>query len=141
VRALPLVNASDIAHPLDIAFTGHLRLRGYDAPTSITQDARAIVRLYWQIDEPVGEDYAASLRLIDYAGARVAQWDALPLGNRSGSSTWETQKIIVDARAISLARETPPGKYRWQVVPYHSATGTPLGALVTLGEIQVVEAK
>ena len=135
IRALPFANASDIAHPLDVAFNGHLRLRGYDALTSITPGGRAIVKLYWQVDEPVGEDYAVSLRLVDVAGVRVGQWDAIPLGNRSGSSTWEARKIIVDTRAVLITRGTPPGKYRWQVVPYHSATGTALGETVTLGEI------
>jgi len=138
IRALPIVNASDIAHPLDIAFDGHLRLRGYDAPAALAPGARGIVKLYWQIDEPVGEDYAVSLRLVDETGTRVGQWDAIPLGNRAGSSTWESKKIIVDARAVLIAKSTPPGKYRWQVVPYHSATGAALGEVVTLGEIYIV---
>jgi uncharacterized membrane protein len=137
VRALPMADARDIRYPLDHAFDGHLRLRGYDAPASIAPGARGIVKLYWQIDEPVGEDYAVSLRLIDEAGTGVGQWDATPLGNRSGSSTWESQKIIVDARAVRITVGTPPGKFRLQVVPYHSATGTALGEVVTFGEIYV----
>ena len=136
-HALPLADAHEIGHLLDSAFDGHLRLRGYDAPTSIAPGARGIVKLYWQIDEPVGEDYAVSLRLIDEVGARVGQWDAIPLGNRSGSSTWQAKKIIVDTREVLIAPSMPPGKYRWQVVPYHSATGTALGEAVTLGEILV----
>ena len=137
VRALPLVDARDLRYPLDIAFDGHLRLRGYDAPASITPGARAIVKLYWQIDEPVGEDYAVSLRLVDAAGLRVGQWDAMPLGNRSGSSTWQAKNIIGDTREVLIALSMPPGKYRWQVVPYHSATGTALGETVTLSEILI----
>ncbi|MCI0477399.1 MAG: glycosyltransferase family 39 protein [Anaerolineales bacterium] len=136
-RVLPGANVSDIAHPLDIAFDGHLRLRGYDAPASGAPGTRVIVKLFWQVDAPVGEDYAISLRLIDPAGARVGQWDTIPLGNRSGSSTWDAQKIIVDTRDVIIAPSPPPGKYWWQVVPYHSATGNSLGDAVTLGEIQI----
>ncbi len=136
-RALPVARAPDIAHPRDVAFDGHLRLRGYAAPTSVAPGARVIVKLYWQIDELVGEDYAISLRLVDQTGARVGQWDAIPLGNRSGSSTWEAKKIIVDTRAVLIAPSTRPGKYRWQVVPYHAATGNPLGEIVTLGGIHI----
>ncbi|MBM3130890.1 MAG: hypothetical protein FJ009_19965 [Chloroflexi bacterium] len=136
-RALPVAHASDIAHPLDFAFEGHLRLRGYAAPTSLAAGTRARVELFWQLDAPVGEDYAVSLRLIDPAGARVGQWDAIPLGNRSGSSTWEPHQIIVDAREVLIAPTMSPGKYRWHVVPYHSATGNPLGEVVALGEIQI----
>jgi hypothetical protein len=136
-RTLPVANASDIAHPLDLAFDGHLRLRGYAAPASIVPGGRAIVKLYWQIDEPVGEDYAVSLRLSDAAGTRVGQWDAIPLGNHSGSSTWQAKNIIVETREVLIAPSMPPGKYRWQVVPYHSATGIALGEATTLGEIFV----
>jgi uncharacterized membrane protein len=134
-RALPIAPASDIAHPLNIAFAGHLRLRGYDAPRALAPGARGIVKLYWQIDEPVGEDYAVSLRLIDETGTHAGQWDTIPLGNRSGSSTWESKKIIVETRETPIEKNTAPGKYRWQVVPYHSATGAALGDVVTLDEI------
>jgi hypothetical protein len=133
---LPVVQANKIPHPLDIAFVGHLRLRGYAAPGSIESGKRAVVTLYWQVDEPVGEDYAVSLRLIDSSGARAGQWDAIPLGNRAGSSTWQPGMIIAGAQDLAIAGDTPPGLYRLQVVPYHSATGAALGDVVTLGEIQ-----
>ncbi len=134
LRTLPMANASEIAHPLNVEFAGHLRLRGFDAPPSIDAGARGIIKLFWQVDEPVGEDYAISLRLVDANGNRVEQWDAAPLGNRAGTSTWEPGKIIVDARDV---RCTTPGKYRLQVVPYHAATGNPLGDIITLGEIEI----
>jgi len=134
--AFPFAQAKDIQHPLDIAFAGHLRLRGYGAPTSIESGKRGVVTLYWQIDEPVGEDYAVSLRLTNPAGTRVGQWDTIPLGNRAGSSTWRPQQIIVDAHDLPMAADTPADVYRLQVVPYHSATGAALGDVVTLGEIR-----
>ncbi|MDE3091534.1 MAG: hypothetical protein KGJ80_19365, partial [Chloroflexota bacterium] len=137
VAALPLVQESDIPHPLDIPFAGHVRLRGYAAPTSIQPGARATVTLYWQIDEPVGEDYAVSLRLVNAAGARSAQWDTTPLGNRAGTSTWQPGKIIADSQDLRIAADLRPGKYQLEVVPYHAATGAALGDVVTLGEIQI----
>ena len=136
-HVLPVASAGDIRYPLDIGFDGHLRLRGYDAPPSLAPGRRGVIKLYWQIDEPVGEDYAVSLRLVDEAGTRGGQWDAVPLGNRSGTSTWESKKIIVDTREVVLAASTVTGKYRWQIVPYHSATGNPLGDGATLGIIQI----
>ncbi|MCX7840361.1 MAG: glycosyltransferase family 39 protein [Anaerolineae bacterium] len=135
VRALPTVDAVEIPNPLNVLFDGHLRLRGYAAPSRGTLGESVSVKLYWQVDEPVGEDYAVSLRLVDATDARVGQWDAIPLGNRAGSSTWTPHQIIVDERAVVLPRA--PGVYRWQVVPYHSATGNALGDGVTLGEIQI----
>ncbi len=134
--AFPFAQASDIQHPLEMAFAGHLQLRGYTAPASVAPGTRSTVTLYWELDEPVGEDYAVSLRLVDAAGARVGQWDTIPLGNRAGSSTWQPRRIIADAQDISIDATTPPGAYRLQVVPYHSATGAALGDVATLGEIR-----
>lgn len=134
-RALPTADVAEVANPLNFLFDGHLRLRGYDVPTRARGGESVRVKLYWQIDEPVGEDYAVSLRLVDANDARLGQWDTIPLGNRAGSSTWIPHQIIVDERVITLPRAS--GVYRWQVVPYHSATGNALGDVITLGEIQV----
>lgn len=138
-RALPTAPAREIAHPLDIPFEGHLRLRGFDAPPRAAAGTRVTLRLYWQVDEPIGEDYAISLRLVDATGARLDQWDAVPLGNRAGSSTWAAQTILVETREVALARTLRPGVYRWQVVPYHSATGNPLGDCI-VQPLEIIEA-
>lgn len=138
VPTLPVAQAGQIAHPLEIAFAGNLRLCGYSAPRTLQAGRRSIVELFWLLDEPVGEDYAVSLRLVNAAGDAVAQWDSVPLGNRAGSSTWRAKTIVVDAHDLPIAAGTPPGTYHLQVVPYHAATGNALGDVVTLGEILVV---
>ncbi|MBI5650634.1 MAG: glycosyltransferase family 39 protein [Chloroflexi bacterium] len=137
-RALPVVNAAEIAHLRDILFDGHLRLRGYNAPVTIAPGARTTVTLFWEIDEPVGEDYAVSLRIVDDAGITRGQWDTIPLGNRAGSSTWMPKKIFAAPQTIQIARAIPPGYYQWRVAPYHSATGNALGEVITLGAVQVI---
>lgn len=133
----PTAQASEIKHPLDVEFAGHLHLRGFAAPVMVKSGERCMVLLYWQLDEPVGEDYSVSMRLVNSSGARVGQWDTIPLGNRAGSSTWQPNEIIADAQDMSIAVSTPPGTYQLRVVPYHSTTGNPLGNVVTLGEIQI----
>lgn len=135
MRTLPTANANDIPHPMDVAFNGHLHLRGYDAPNSITAGKRGTVKLYWQIDEPVGEDYAVSLRLADEAGAILGQWDSTPLGNRAGTSTWEANQIMLATQDVTA--KGAPGKYRLVVVPYHAATGNPLGDVITLTDVEI----
>ncbi len=135
VKNFPTTNANRIAHPLDAAFAGNLRLRGFDAPTALAPGARGVVTLFWQLDAPVGEDYAVSLRLTDAAGANLGQWDAIPLGNRAGSSAWTPQQIVASAHDFRLAPNLAAGIYRWRVVPYHAATGNPLGDVIPLGEI------
>lgn len=136
-RALPLINPNEIGRPLDIVFNGHLHLRGFDMPQSIQPGQPVAVKLYWQIDEPVGEDYAVSLRLIDPSEALVGQWDAIPVGNRAGASTWLPTQIVIDARELSIPSTVPAGMYRLVVVPYHAATGNALGDVITLSEIRI----
>lgn len=133
---LPVAQPGDIPHPRDIAFAGHLRLRGYAAPTSLRTDQPNLIKLFWQLDEPVGEDYAVSLRLVDDAGQVVLQHDAILLGNRAGTSTWRANQIVVETRAISLTRPLGAGKYALQVVPYHIRTGNALGDVITLASIE-----
>jgi 4-amino-4-deoxy-L-arabinose transferase-like glycosyltransferase len=138
VRALPTANASDIAHPMNALFDARLRLLGYDAPASIAAGARGVVNLYWMLDEPAGEDYGVSLRVVDDAGNRWGQWDAIPLGNRMGTLTWETKKIIVGAHDLPVNAGAPPGRYHLQMQVYHGATGNGIGDAVMLGDIDVV---
>lgn len=135
--AMPIVQPSEIARPLDIAFAGNLRLRGYDAPASLRADQPNLVKLFWQIDEPVGEDYAVSLRLVDDAGKIIVQHDAVLLGNRAGTSTWQPKQIVVETRALALTRSIVAGTYSLQVVPYHITTGNALGDVITLASVEV----
>ena len=137
VPSLPVAKAEEIAHPLEVAFAGNLRLCGYDAPPTFQRGQRGVVQLFWQVDEPVGEDYAVSLRLSDNAGTILAQWDSVPLGNRAGSSTWPSKAILMDAYDLPIPPDARPGRYYLQVVPYHAATGNALGDVVTLGEILI----
>jgi hypothetical protein len=136
--SMPAAQETEIEHPMDVAFAGHLHLRGYASPSSVQNGKPNSVKLYWQIDEPVGEDYAVSLRVVDASGKTKGQQDAVPLGNRAGSSTWKPGLIVVDEMKLPVAPGMPPGAYTLQVVPYHPATGAALGDVVTLGVIQVV---
>ncbi|MBI3537671.1 MAG: hypothetical protein HY070_08960, partial [Chloroflexi bacterium] len=76
--ALPVLrDRADIARPVNFLFGASLRLVGFDAPAQIESGARAIVKLDWQLDQPVGEDFGASLRVVDNAGAVWGEWDSL----------------------------------------------------------------
>jgi 4-amino-4-deoxy-L-arabinose transferase-like glycosyltransferase len=137
-REMPTLSASQIAHPLDRLFDDRLRLLGYDAPASLQAGTRIAVKLFWRLDEPAGEDYGVSLRLIDDGGARWGQWDSTPLGNRAGTSTWVARKIFVDAHALPIDARAPSGHYRLQVQVYHSATGNSIGDPIILGDLQII---
>jgi hypothetical protein len=137
VPALPVAKPADITHPLDISFIGNMRLKGFATPPALVAGQTGVVQLYWQIDEPVAEDYSVSLRLVDAAGNRLAQLDTVPLGNQLGTGMWKPGTIMIDSHELPVAASTPPGTYKLQVVPYHTATGTALGEVVTLDDILV----
>jgi hypothetical protein len=96
-----------------------------------------VVKLFWRLDELAGEDYGISLRALNDADQRVGQWDAVPVGNRAGSSSWAAGKIVVDAHDLPIESGTRPGTYRLQMQVYHSATGNGIGDAVILGNVVV----
>ncbi len=138
MASLPTASASEIPIPLNVSIDSRLRLVGFDPPKAIAPGARGILKLFWQLDEPVGEDYGVSLRLMDEMGARVGQWDNVPLGNRAGSSTWPTKKIIVDAHDLPIEAGMRSGAYCLQVQVYHSATGNGIGDAIGMCDAIVV---
>lgn len=136
-QSLPTATLDQISNRTNFLFDSHLRLLGFDLPKEIKPGTRGVVKLFWQLDEPAGEDYGVSLRLLDESGARLGQRDAVPLGNASGSSSWTVGKIVMDARDLPLAVETRPGIYRVQIQVYHSATGNGIGDAIILGDVMV----
>jgi dolichyl-phosphate-mannose-protein mannosyltransferase len=138
-RMLPTVDASEIAHPLNFVFDSRLRLVGLDTPQEYKAGERSIVKLFWQLDEPAGEDYGVSLRAVSESGARVAQWDSVPLGNRAGSSTWIPKTIMVDSHDLLFDPGILPGRYGLEIQVYHPATGNGIGDAVRIGEIAVIQ--
>ncbi len=138
-RSLPTVNVSEIAHPVNFVFDSRLRLVGYDAPNEWKSGDRSVVKLFWQLDEPAGEDYGVSLRAVSDSGTRVGQWDAIPLGNRAASSTWTPKAIVVDAHDLPIDSGARPGIYRLEIQVYHPATGNGIGDAVSIGEITIIQ--
>ena len=137
-REMPTATASQIPHSADVLFDDRLRFLGYDADATANAGKRISVKLFWRLEEPAGEDYGVSLRLVDDSGARLGQWDSTPLGNRASTSTWSAKKIIVDAHMLPIDARAPHGHYRFQIQVYHSATGNPIGEPIIFGDIQII---
>ena len=138
--SLPTASPAQIAHPLNVAVGSQLRLVGYDAPAAIESGGRAAVKLYWELDERVGEDFSVSLRLHAPQGPdHVAgnQYDAILVGAKAGSSTWPAGQIVADSHELPIAPGTRPGRYQLEAQVYRPATGQSIGSPVMLGEIEV----
>lgn len=135
--SLPTATLDQIPNRTNLLFDSRLRLLGWDAPKEIKSGSRGVVKLFWQLAEPAGEDYGVSLRAVDASGGRIAQRDAVPLGNVAGSSSWAVGKIVVDPHDLPMATGTLPGIYHLQIQVYHSATGNGIGDAIIFGDVTV----
>lgn len=77
------------------------------------------VTLYWQTGAPLAEDYSVALFLAATDDVPVVQgMDSGPNGGFQPTTTWMTEQIIQDNRAMRLPEDTPPGDYRLWVRLY-----------------------
>lgn len=84
-------------------------LRGYavNANPGDTLD----VKLYWQVDKPVSEDYTVFTQLLDNNGALIAGVDSQPLGGYFPTSQWPENEIVTDVVSLPLPDDLPAGQY------------------------------
>ncbi len=90
-----------------------LALRGYelDRPTIAAGDNLQL-RLFWQLDAPLAEDYTVFTQLLDSQGGLVAGWDSQPLGGYLPTSQWPVNELVTDRVQLPLPADLPAGEYR-----------------------------
>lgn len=91
-------HASAPMHPVVYPF-GPLQLVGYDwlpAATGVQ------VRVYWQVVEPVGGNYTATVQLLDASGSKLAQDDFAPGGDYYPTSLWKPGELLVVEHHLAL---------------------------------------
>ena len=96
------------------------------------------VRLWWQNDAPLDDDYIAMVQMVGPEGV----WgDRLYRENealrRWPTSTWPPGTLMRDEVDVNLNPVTPPGEYPI-VVGVMDSAGTPLAARVECGRVRVV---
>jgi hypothetical protein len=84
-------------------------LRGYavDANPGDVLD----MKVYWQVDKPVAEDYTIFTQLLNSSGALMAGIDSQPLGGYFPTSQWPENEFITDVVSLSLPDGLPAGQY------------------------------
>lgn len=76
--------------------------------------------------EEVNIDYTFFAHLIDPAGVVVAQVDTWPQGGAWPTSNWVQDQVVVDAYALALPLDAPPGDYTLVIGMYDSLDGSRL---------------
>ncbi len=133
----------EIAHPLDVAFAGGIRLRGYDLHRPLQGDryqARPgealTIDLYWEAGQPVAENYTVFTHVLGSAqnprtgGPVWGQHDGAPGDGRYATRTWAPGELVVDRHVLQIEPDAPVGEYELEIGLYLPAT---------LARLQVVE--
>lgn len=95
------------------------------------------LKLTWQAETPLANDYQLSLRLVNSRGDIFAQSDWPPLAANNPTSTWSPHQAISDRRSLWIPPDIPPGRYLLQLVVYDPISGQALGQPVTLPNIAI----
>ncbi len=86
------------------------------------------VRLEWQAEKPIAENYKVAVHIVDASGALVAQYDSLPQGGLLPTSRWQPGQTVIDPLAIRLPASLPAGRYGVRLIVYDEASGQRLPA-------------
>lgn len=121
------------SNPVNADFGGELVLRGYEVTRrALRPGETTTVTLHWEARERLTTDYVISVQIIDPDPSRLlkaAQLDAPP---DPPVTAWTPGAPVADSRALTIAADAPPGRYRLLVRVYPA--GDPAATLRVRGE-------
>jgi hypothetical protein len=87
-------------------------LRGYQLEAGPIKPGQALsLKVYWQSDAPLPDDYTIFTQLLDAQGLLAAGWDSQPLGGYFPTSQWPAREIVTDIVSLPLPANLPVGEY------------------------------
>ena len=140
----PTTSLPASATPTVARFAGGLSLAGVEYHAGAFRAGSVVpFTLYWRADQPLADDVAVSVRLVDEAGTVLASHDERhPALGASPTSRWQPGQVVGDYRELPLGNRLPTGAYRLAVVPYRvephqelqplGRDGQPVGEPLTL---------
>lgn len=84
---------------------GPLTLLGYRAGRA---GDTVTIALYWQVDQPLAQDYTTTVQLFNAAGEKVAQDDEMPGGRYYPTTLWKAGEVLVETHTLALAQDVVP---------------------------------
>ena len=122
--------APQVTSPVQVNFADIITLLGYHPATlSATSGESLALTLFWQAQQPIGDDYWLSLRLVDPAGHVFGRIDKRPAAYIYPTSRWVTGTVIPGPASLPVLGATPPGDYTLQASIFSPAHGTNLDVL------------
>lgn len=103
-------------HKADLPVGSSLRLLGWDLPeASVRQGSSLPLRLYWQANAPIDEEYSSFAQLIggseqqEFAGASTVHPGNMP------TTSWNPDYYVIDDQEIAIPEDAPPIVYTLRV--------------------------
>lgn len=130
---------ADVQIPLTLNFGESVRLHGYDLNSAqITPGEALVTTFYWQFLAPaLPADATISLSLRDGAGMVWGSAEGQLVGGYWPMEAIAPGTFLRDAHSLTVAPDTPPGRYRLAVEWFSPNGGRRLGEQVAIAEIEV----
>ena len=120
-RRLPPGEA--IPHERTVRLGDSITLRGYQLEAGpVIPGQNLNLKVYWQTDVSLPDDYTIFTQLLDSQGRLAAGWDSQPLGGYFPISQWPAAEIVTDIVRLPLPADLPPGDYTLITGLYHLDT-------------------
>lgn len=92
------------------------------------------MKLYWQANATVNEEYSIFIHLRDQEGSIIGQLDSAPYNNRYRTPDWRSQQLIEDVRSVADVLRDFTQVHQIAIGVYLPATGERLPASNAQGE-------
>ena len=122
-------------HPLDLVLAGGHRLVGYDLVAGDSPGNPVNLTLYWRAAGPTDIRYSAFVHLLALDDTLLDQSDQEPAAGDHPTTSWLAGEYIVDAHALTIPPQAPPGPYHLALGLYDPATGQRLPFIDEQGAI------
>jgi hypothetical protein len=87
-------------------------VRGYQLEAGSAEAGQDLnLRVYWQTNKLLTENYTIFTQLLDRNGGLVAGQDSQPLGGYFPTDRWPANEIVTDIVRLQVPADLPPGDY------------------------------
>jgi 4-amino-4-deoxy-L-arabinose transferase-like glycosyltransferase len=91
-------------HPVDLNYAGQVKLMGYQVTPSVAQPGQPVaVTLYWQVLEPITENFSLFIHLFGRDRQRIGTIDTYPGLGSLPTSQWKPGQEIRDVYPLRIA--------------------------------------
>jgi 4-amino-4-deoxy-L-arabinose transferase-like glycosyltransferase len=111
------------ANPVPVVFGDRIGLVDAEVVTGQVRAGEAVeVRLEWEAQRKMDEDYVVFTHLVLPPGEVWAQFDDLPQGGEGHTSTWQLGMRVTDRIRLQIPEDVPAGNYTVEVGVYDRRT-------------------